>query len=176
MREPTQRRRAVRSRGAVVIALTAVLVSWAAGPASAQRVTAEDASGDARAAADILSVRYTNGSARLGALIHLRDLKHHGSAGVTLQKRRWSGTALLLRIVKRKHKRVHAGLYHERPDGAFYRLACKVAGRWQAGRDRIRVSAPQRCMKRNRGNWRMWTYARGAGDLDYTHTSRVPYK
>jgi hypothetical protein len=161
----------------VLLPLVAVVLILArpGSPALAQKVTGEDPSGDAKAAADILSVTYNNGSARLGASVDFRNLRGHGGVGVTIQKRKWSGRALLLRVTKHRHHRLHGGLYRERSDGSFYRLRCNLSGRWRAGKDRVHMWVPQRCVKKNKGTWLMWTYARGAGDLDFTHTSKVPF-
>lgn len=143
--QPGTARRVAR---VLACAATAILItaSVLTGPlVSAAKRTVRDTHGDAPAKIDIVKATYINGPKRLRARLTARDLRRAGTMNfIVTQYATDEGFAAVVRYRKGRARAhlVHSYVDHVDP------TRCKVAARWNARRDTIRVHFARRCLSR----------------------------
>ena len=157
----------------VMCAAVAILVGLGlmSGPsASAATKTVRDERADAPAKIDIVKATYINGPKRLRARVTVRNLARRGVLRFHVtQYATDEGFAALVRYRqgRAKGRLFHTYVDRDRP------VKCHVSARWNARRDRVRVSFPRRCLSKHYrrdqrnylgaamllGNWRKYDYA-----------------
>ncbi len=121
-------------------------LALAAAPAQAAQRSVADASGDAPARLDITRFTVRNTSARISAVVHVRDLRRTG----TFQQRYYDSSfdtllsyGLQVRRDLRGHLHVHA--FRDDENGDNFISCPGVRARWLMLRDRLVTSMPVAC-------------------------------
>jgi hypothetical protein len=130
----------------ITVALTTVILMLTAAPADAARRTIHDARGDASARLDITRYTVTNTSARITAVIHVRDLRRTG----VFQQRYFDSTfdTLLsygVQVRRDRHGNLHVHAFRDDENGDNAIRCRGVRGHWLIHRNMVTTSMPVRC-------------------------------
>lgn len=133
-------------RSLATLVVTVFIMGYCQGTATAATTTRLDARGDAPALIDIVRVKYSNGSHRVFGRIQVDALRRQGRATLIVGPPTASDFAYnaTVRVDQQGQLRKSFWLVS---DGGSVRRSCDFAARWYAGKDRIRIAVPQRCVK-----------------------------
>jgi hypothetical protein len=132
---------------AMVIGSAAVLVVGLAGPANADRDTAVDIRGDARAGLDVTKVHFRHNADGAYAKTHVRNLRKRGQFVFAVANR---SNSLRFGVAATGHRdgSVTKKFYRYR-NGNLTRVRCRAARvNWKPRRDTVTMSFPNRCFRR----------------------------
>lgn len=112
-------------------------------PAQAATNGASDPRGDAPARIDVSHVKYGNLKHRLTALVRIPGLHRSGEVDVYLSAGGSGETRLARVFIKKNHK---VGKRFYLAGDQVTRKRCAFSATWKAGKNRVFLSVPKRCM------------------------------
>ena len=133
-----------RSRAALALVLSALLLVMTAAPSQAAAVTRADRRGDAPAAIDITRYHVNNGRSRIDYTLSVRDLGARGSftVGFDSASLYYDGAGVQ---VTRRNGRLTSTYLHFTEDFTTRAPCAGIRARWDTRRDVVAVSIPQHC-------------------------------
>jgi hypothetical protein len=134
--------------------LLAVLLLWPT-TASAETRKVSDPIGDNWTPGfDISHARYSNGSARISGAVKLEELRMRTRAEFLISTRDGYSKAYAV-VVDRHDGATRARLFRVAIEGPGQRVRCAVNANWSPVKDRVRFSAPAKCLRMRKGVVRM---------------------